>query len=475
MMDRSDLLRLQEAYDPVAFRRKGHALVDLLADHLENSFQQQRPDVFPPHSYKEQLEFWEGFLESGDPDQFYEQLLERSIRLHHPHYMGHQVSVPAPMAVLTGLMSDMLNNGMAVFEMGPAATAVERMVLQTYAKAVGWMEDADGILTSGGTLANLTALLTARSVVAPDQSWDHKTTDKLTLMVSEEAHYCIDRAVRIMGWGAEGIIKIPVDAQFQMRTDLLEEKLKEAQVAGKKVVAVIGSACSTATGSFDNLQAIGAFCRKHELWFHVDAAHGGAGILAERHKKMLNGIELADSLIVDFHKMAAAPALVTGVLYREGRHGFRTFAQQADYLYTEAGEDWHNTGKRTFECTKTMMGAKVYALLKFHGTEFIESYVNRCYALGSEFAKMIKSREGMELLTEPSCNIVVFRYLAGSEEDCNRINRDIRTRLMEDRRFYVVSTVRDGKFYLRCTFTNPFTAAADLEALLQLMESFKTP
>ena len=196
---------LAKALDPEAFRQWGHQLIDLLADHLSQPG--KRSTVMPWREPEEQFALWENRLQNqafANPLDLFQTVLDESIDLHHPQYMGHQVCAPAPLPMLAGLMSDFLNNGMGVYEMGGPATAIERSVLRTLTRQIGWDETSGGVLTSGGSLANLTALLTARSLKASTKVWREGHQRPLALLVSEEAHYCIDRAVRIMGWHHQG-------------------------------------------------------------------------------------------------------------------------------------------------------------------------------------------------------------------------------------------------------------------------------
>ncbi len=463
---------IHQAYDPEAFRRHGHELVDLLADHFHAVQENASEPAIPFSAPEEEYRFWENdYRENrgGPPTALFEKVLAHSVRVQHPRYMGHQISPAAPVAALASLVDGLLNNGMGVYEMGIAGTAIERLVVKTVARQMSFGEAADGMLTSGGTLANLTALLAARSVKAPSPVWQEGSREKLALMVSEEAHYCVDRAVRIMGWGEGGIIKVPADAQYRMRADLLEGYLQKAKEEGRTVIAVVGSACSTSTGSFDNLEAIAAFCEKHGLWFHVDGAHGGALCFSEKHRHLLAGIGRADSVAMDFHKMLLTPAVATALLFRNGQHSFRTFSQKAQYLWErETDEEWHNLAKRTFECTKLMMGLKAYALLRTYGPELWEQYLERVMELGRQFAVLARNTDGVELAVEPQCNIVCFRYHpAGVEgEQLNALNEAIRQALLEEGRFYIVKTNLRGSTYLRVTLSNPFTRETDIRELL---------
>ena len=466
---------LEQAYDPEHFRSVGHQLVDQLADHLA-SVQQRDGQAIPYTPPEDEQQYWSADWpekQGGDPLAYFQQILGRSVQLQHPRYMGHQVSPPAPIAALSNLVDGLLNNGSAVYEMGMAGTAIEQLVVQETAKAMGFDESAGGILTSGGTLSNLTALLAARAVQCPDPVWTKGQQEPLALMVSEEAHYCVDRAARIMGWGSDGIVKVPVDEHYRMRHELLPEYLAKAQAKGRRVIAVVGSACSTSTGSFDNLGALADFCEDNGLWLHIDGAHGAGMVFSEKHRAVLNGIARADSVTMDFHKMLLTPVLATALIFRNGHHAYRTFSQQAQYLWEgQNAEEWHNMAKRTFECTKFMIGMKVYSIMRAYGTALWEEYIDRVVGNGQRLYQLLQDRERFEPAIEPACNIVCFRYRAEGLDAAglNALNGRIRQQLLEEGQFYIVQTLLKGELYLRVTLTNPFTTAEDLSAMLEACE-----
>jgi L-2,4-diaminobutyrate decarboxylase len=252
----------------------------------------------------------------------------------------------------------------------------------------------------------------------------------------------------------------------------LEEYLERAKAAGLTVFAVIGSACSTSTGSYDDLTAIADFCEKHTLWFHADGAHGGVAALSDTYRPLVRGIERADSVVIDFHKMMMIPALVTAVLYKRDADSYRTFQQKAEYLWADSSaKDWFNSGKRAFECTKLMMSAKVYTVLRTYGEGIFTQNVDTLYGLARRFAGQLRSRPGFELAVEPESNIVCFRYF-GDETDThkfNALNTQIRRKLLEDGRFYIVQTTLRGQIYLRVSLMNPLTTDAHLTALLDVV------
>ncbi|MEX0273871.1 MAG: aspartate aminotransferase family protein, partial [Flavobacteriaceae bacterium] len=449
------------------FWEKAQGLSNLVKTHLDQTTSANNERVIHYNEPDRELEFWQRFLKEGKNDHFFSEIIQHTNHTHHPRYMGHQVGAPAPLTVLTGLIGSLLNNGMAVYEMGMAPTAMERIVTDHLCHTIGWDATAGGFLTSGGTLANLTALLAARKAAVSHDIWNKGYNEPLGILVSEAAHYCVERAAKIMGLGERGIIKVPVNATHAMDVSLVEEYHTKAQAAGITIFAVVGSAPSTATGSHDALEVLGDFARTHQLWFHVDGAHGGAAILSKKYKSLLQGIHKADSVVIDGHKMMLMPTITTALLFRDVRTSHTTFSQTADYLLTEE-QDWYNGGKRTFECTKTMMSLHWYALLKWYGDTLFETFLDRQYDLARTFAQHIQEHPHFELAVPPESNIVCFRHVPkgmGTAE-LNAHNLAVRQAILEQGTFYIVQTKLNGKWYLRTTLMNPFTEVAHVQELL---------
>ena len=461
---------LKAAYSHVDFRKRGHLLIDELTEHLNDKLNEKSNNAIHWNEPEDELKFWKEFLKNGNEEKLFSEITKRTTYVHHPKYIGHQVAPTAPITALSGMISSLLNNGMAVYEMGMAPSAIERVITDWLCEKIGWDADSRGFLTSGGTLANLTALLSARKAIVKHDVWNEGHTEQLGIMVSEEAHYCVDRAAKIMGLGEKGIIKIPAKENFEMNTALLDEKFREASKNGIRIFAIVGSAPSTATGIYDDLVAIGEFAKTHRLWFHVDGAHGGAAIFSPKYGYTVKGIEQADSVVIDGHKMMMMPTITTALLYKEGQHTLATFSQQADYLLTQSDhEDWYNSGKKTFECTKNMMSIHWFTLLKVYGEEIFDQYLTNLYDLGHRFAKIIQEDKDFELAVKPDSNIVCFRYIKDEEgiERLNALNKTIRQRLLEDGEFYIVQTTLVGIHYLRTTIMNPFTTEEHLKELLE--------
>ena len=461
---------LQKAYSALELKEQGNILIELLSTHLNNS-KHSASQTLNWNTPENQLDFWQNQSEqSNEVKDILQTILNTSINLHNPKYMGHQVAPTLPLAALAGPMSSYLNNGMAVYEMGTASSAIEKLILQDICDKIGYDANADGFITSGGTLANLTALLAARRQMIKEDVWEDGSNKKLAVMVSEEAHYCIDRAARIMGMGTSGIIKIPVDKHYRMRIDLLESYYEKATENGLQVIAVIGSAPTTSTGIYDKLEEIASFCTKFNLWFHVDGAHGGAVVYSKKYKSLAKGIEKADSVVIDGHKMMMMPSIMTFLAFKNKIHSYQTFSQKAQYLWENSeDEEWYNYAKRTFECTKSMMSIQFYLVKQAYGDSIFEEYVDTLYDLGQIFYEIVEDEAHLQSFLKPDANIVCFRYVHPDlqQDEINKINQQIRKAILEDGRFYIVQTLLQGKNYLRVTIMNPFTSQKEINELLK--------
>jgi L-2,4-diaminobutyrate decarboxylase len=463
---------LKRAYDPEHFREQAHKLADLLADHLAACSDQTETTVLPWMEPDERLLKWQDeLINDFDFAGFWQQAIDDTIHIRHPKYMGHQVSTTIPLSGLGDMINGALNNGSAIYEMGPVSTAMERIVTDWLARAIGYGPESSGVLTSGGSLGNLTAMLAARQHKSGFNYWNegNKPGFHPAVMVSEESHYSIARAIQIMGWGDQGIVKVPSTPEHKMDVSRLEELFREASQKGLTILALVGNACSTSTGIYDDLESQAEFCERHNLWFHIDGAHGGAAAITPDYRYLTKGIERADSIVIDFHKMLGVSALTTAVLFRESARSYDTFNQKAAYILHDVERElWYNSAVRTLECTKNMMGIKVYAILKTYGPQIFVDYLSSCYALGRTFARLIKSDPDFDLPYEPESNIVCFRIVREGLDilENNTLIARVRQRIIEDGRFYIVQTAFGGVTYLRTSLMNPFTTVDDMQELL---------
>lgn len=286
-------------------------------------------------------------------------------------------------------------------------------------------------------------------------------------MGSEQAHYSVARAIKVMGWGTDGFVPVPHDDQLRLRVDALEERLQIADSKGRRVIAVVANACCTSTGTFDLLEGIADFCHRHGIWFHVDGAHGAAACLSEKYRHLVRGIERADSVVSDAHKLLLMPALCTAVLFRSGPDAYTAFAEKASYLFEHAPEEErYNLGHRTIECTKRMLALKLYAVLACRGPERLGAYVTERFDLARRFAAIIGATPDFELGAQPESNIVCLRYLGGKGDCLDEVQNRTRQRLIERGTTYLVRVQLPQGVFLRTALMNPATQERHLTRLL---------
>ena len=476
---------LTDPYDPELFRHHGHKVVEALASYLGSALAGELP-VLALQSPLELAQQYQDTLPldsvadaEAEVSSCLAQIIRQSIHLHHPGYMGHQLPPALPLAALADLISSLLNNSVAVHEMAQAGTQIERQVIRWLCDSVGWAQDSDGVLTSGGSLGNLTALLAARNHATQGAAWRQglHAGSPLALLVSDQAHYSLARAAGVLGLGQESVVAIPTDSRFRADVSALADLYRRTVQEGKKVIAIVASAGTTATGSFDPLQEMGEFCREKGEWFHIDGAHGASALFSEKYRSLTQGIELASSLVWDMHKMLFAPSLVTAVLFRYREDSYDAFSQEASYLFARRPEEAEfDLALRTLECTKRTMGIKLWLALRVHGAKTIGQMVTKTFDLAREFAALLKAQPDFELVTEPASNILCFRHvpaalkaLENASEKLDAHQLQLREKVVISGRYFLVHTVLRNRVYLRTTLMNPRTTIADLEGLIQVI------
>jgi len=465
---------LKPYYDSEEFRSQGHEMIDILADYLKEITAGGDTPVLR-HTDPDELVTEFAFDNPSDKDmslgEYIRKVIDNMNHLHHPRYVGHQNTPPLTAGVIAQMCTTLLNNGVAVYEMGPAAMAAERNVIRYMAGLIGFDSEADGIFTHGGSAGNLTCLLAARQAKSDYNIWEEgvRGDKRIGIMISDQSHYSISRNAKVIGLGETSVVRVPYDGRYAMKTSLLAESMRRAEEQGIRVVCVAANACSTATGTYDNLEEIASFCRENNLWLHVDGAHGLGVLFSERYRHLVKGIEHADSVVIDFHKMLLTPGLNTMVLFRDGSRSYETFAQKAGYLFEKSAEnEWYNGAKRTLECTKSGLGIVAWAVIKYYGDRILGEYVANRYDLARRFAEEIASNSKLELAVMPESNIVCFRYRPEEtdRESLNRLNSMIRKRIVRSGEFYIVQAELEGNIYLRTSLMNAMTDDNDLSQLL---------
>lgn len=529
-MNSSELKSLVEvAYDADLTQQCGTVLVHALAEHLGRVQSGQGPVQrwrAPEENITEATRWLEAaeFQDSQSVVSKFQELVQLSLmrgqNLNHPRCVGHQVPAPLPLVGLFDAVTTMTNQVQGVYEMGPWGIAAERAVIQQVGKQIGYQDDGfGGLVTSGGSLGNLTALLAARNEACPwiwnegnrpdepneklrsiDSQRDTSEQDQPAmrpevnsstarivsrshmpvLIVQGDAHYCIDRAAGVMGIGQSQVMRVPLDRHRRMDVAALEQILTDLTAEHVPIIAVVAVACTTAVGAFDPLDAIADVCERHQVWLHVDAAHGGAACLSQKHRHLVKGLERADSVVFDAHKMMFVPAVCALVFYRNKRNRFRAFEQKAPYLFDPSAPDMseYDNGVVTFECTKRSAALGLWGALSIFGFELFEQLVDRVFLVAQQLFDLLAAANEFEVVEAPQANIVVFRYFPeGVQRDGNlasqackskvsQLQLRLRRTMLESGFGYLTQTSLHDHIYLRCTIMNPLTDESHLAELI---------
>jgi L-2,4-diaminobutyrate decarboxylase len=438
-------------------RQFAHDLVDLLFDHVEQI--ESRPVVqwTPARDLRELVRI---DARAASPLELAGLVARYANQLHHPMYMGHQVCAPLLDAATTDLMISMLNQSTAVSEMSPIASPIEQEIVRWLAGLAGYPDTSEGTVVSGGSVANLTGLLAARARFSADASTMGR---RPIVVVSADAHYSVARAAAIMGIPGIDVLKVATDDEHRMDPGALEEALAAVEARDDaRVLAIVATAGSTATGAFDRLDEIALLRDRFRTWLHVDAAHGASVLLSSTLRRLVVGLERADSISWDPHKMMFMPLSLGTILVRDGRWLRRAFEADAPYLFHAGSE---NIGEMTIQCSKRADAVKLWLILRSQGTAPIVETIETVTARTRYLYDRIAASEDFEALHDPELNMLCFRKRGLDDEQ----TADLRERLVRSGRAWITTTVLRSERVLRVTIMNARTTEAHLDAMLDAL------
>jgi L-2,4-diaminobutyrate decarboxylase len=313
-------------------------------------------------------------------------------------------------------------------------------------------------------------MLAARAACRPE-AWQRGVGEHPPVIVcGEHAHYAVTRAAGELGLGMDQVIMVP-SREFRMDTGELERTLGQLQAEGREVMAVVATAGSTATGSFDDLERIGKLCNERRLWLHVDGAHGASARLSARRRGTVAGLRHASSIAWDPHKMMLMPLSCGMLLVRDERQLAGAFAQRAPYLFHErSGDRSWDQGPRSFACSRRFDALKLWIALKRYGTEGIGALYDHLCDLTKHLAARLRETNGFEVLHQPECNILCFRWVgalsAERSSNLDQLNRALRERYNASGEGWITTTMLNDVQVLRVTIMNPRTTEAHLDQLV---------
>lgn len=400
-------------------------------------------------------------------DEFRTKVYPYAFRVSHPRFLAFVPGAPNFLSVLGDWLISGTNFFAGVWLEAAGPAQVELVVLDWLRSFLGLPETARGVITSGGSEANLTALVAAR------ESFTFEDRARAMLYVTEHRHHSIDRAAKIIGLRPEQVRTVRADDDYRLDVPRLTAMIERDRSAGLLPWAVVVNAGSTNTGTVDPLAELASLCRAERLWFHVDAAYGWAAALTPEGRRELRGIDLADSVALDPHKWFGQTFEAGCVLVRDGGMLNRTFALAGEYLQDVLpGEDQVNFADHGIALTRRFRALKIWLSVKVLGIGWYRSLVERCCRLADLAEALLRRTPGFEILSSRQLSILCFRYCppaAHSDEEIDRLNARLIDGLRATGRAFLSSTRLHGRFALRMCFINWRTTSRDVEEIVSLL------
>ncbi|MEP7291521.1 MAG: pyridoxal-dependent decarboxylase [Chloroflexota bacterium] len=453
---------------PETFRALGYQAVDLIVERLAALPELPVRQLVP-------LDLREQLMHSPLPDEGTDavELLNRVAEQVLPYPMGNSSgrffawvnSPPAPLGILADLLASAHDPSVAGGD--HAATYVEHGVLNWIKSIFSFPEESGAILTSGGSTANLIPLAVMRHVKSTGEMRAQGFQGESAPMViytSSQGHSCVQKAVELLGFGSDYLRKIPVDADFCMDIGALEAQIAADRAAGLRPVCVAASAGTVNTGAIDPLDAIANLCEREDLWFHIDGAYGGFGILAEQTAGLYKGIERADSLAVDPHKWLYVPVECGCAIVRDAQAMRDTFSLLPPYLRDDRALPWF--AEFGIQQTRGFKALKLWMTLQQIGLNGYKQLISRDVALAQTLREKICARPDFELIAAGPLSVTCFCYAPPDTADLDALNRRLLERVQAEGRAFLSATELNGRYALRACIVNFRTTKADLDVLL---------
>ena len=467
----------EETLDPADWaeaRATAHRIVDDAVKHLANIRERPVWQEMPDHvraAFLTPVPNQPAPLESVYRD-LTENLMPYPMGNIHPRFWGWYMGA----GNFTGALADFLAaiDGSNLGGGNTAAAQLDRQVVNWLKQMMGFPKSASGTLTSGGSMANMVGLTVARNAMAGVDVRVEGVTDlprPLCYYASDQVHSCHQKAMEALGLGSRALVHVASDENFRMDIPALEKAISDDRAAGMKPVCVIATAGTTNTGSIDDLRAIGDFCRREGLWFHVDGCIGALIRIAPENCGLVEGLEMADSLALDPHKWLHAPFEAGCALVRDAKKHYAAFSLHPEYLEEKprgvaAGEYLFDYG---FELSRGFKALKIWMSLKEHGTEKFGRLIDQNIAQAHYLTRLIEAEPDLELMAPTVINIVCFRYrLKHADEAAHEaVNTEIMLRLQEAGTAVMTDTTIHGRHCLRAAINNHRTRREDLDLLVK--------
>lgn len=453
----------------------GYRVVNAVSEHFITQ-EEKKPVASGSRKEMEQL-FSEDLPEDSMPANAVLDFVLRNV-MPQSNIMSHPKSysfVPGPSNYIS-VMSDTLATGFNIFSGGwvgsPAAATIEIVTINWLLKLFNFpVKKGGGIFTSGGSMANLTALATARKVKCGEDF------SRAVIYLSDQAHSSNIKAINILGFRKEQVRIIPTDMEFKFSINKLKNAIARDKLEGLQPFCLVASSGTTNTGTVDPLDDLASICKSENIWLHVDGAFGAAAILSKNGKKLLKGIEKADSLTVDPHKWLFQPYEIGCLLVQNHKWLKGTFSEKASYLRDiEGNESEINFYDHGIELTRNFRALKFYMSVKTFGLKAFRKAINYNIQLAERVETELRQSSTWEVISPATLAIINFRYNPVGQKFTDRkldqINQKISAKVLASKEALLVTTMLQGQVVLRMCLINPRTTLEHVQSTLELCEKF---
>jgi aromatic-L-amino-acid decarboxylase len=390
-------------------------------------------------------------------------VLPVAARVDHPRFLAFVPSAPTWPGVIADYLAAGFNTFQGTWLGSGGPSQVELVVIEWFRQWVGLPEGSGGLFTSGGSAAILDALVAAREAAG--------SPERPAVILSDQTHSAFKRAARIVGVRQDGIVVVPSDQFFRLDPQALARAISSTRERGLAPIAVCANAGTTNTGAVDPLAAIADVCTREKVWMHVDAAYGGFAVLTDQGRRLLAGIERADSISLDAHKWLFQPFEAGCLLVRDVATLTRAFAVDADYLQdTKLGLEHVNFADRGYQLTRSFRALKVWMSIQTFGLARFRAAIAGAVQLAESAGELVATTAGLELLSAPSLGVLCFRHQPAGEEwtesRIQALNEAIQGRIIESGLAMISSTRLGGRYALRLCILSHQTTWEDVREII---------
>lgn len=451
-------------------------LVSYVLDFVKNQILNKTDDTLKlrndidPISLKGKLNLQTQFegLSSRQMMRVIEEVITNSVVTDHPFFMNQMFGKTQPISFLADILIAMLNTSMYTYEVAPVFSLIEKEIISNLGARVWGKGHGDGVFTAGGSMSNMNALFLARQNYQENIKQSGLfNTKAFAIFVSEQAHYSFTKGVNFLGFGTESLIKVKSNADASIHIESLKKAIETVCKNNRIPLMVIGIAGTTISGSFDPLDKLAVIAKEHNMWYHVDAAFGGSLLFCTKEKTILNGIENADSVSWNFHKVMGMSLSTSSFLTKEKGVLNKAFNVDAGYLFHENDYDF-DLGQKSLRGGRRPDAFKLWLHWKYMGDLGFAQHILKLRTATHTLATLIVKNKKLELYQKPQSSIVLFRYLKNkaTEEDSNLLNKKIRTLIFKEGKLIFNYSQIHGTVYLRCVILDPEISKKQLQHIV---------